>query len=391
MKTPQTAQPKPTSHEEPQRVAVIHYWLVGMRGGEKVVEQILLLYPQAEIFTHVVDRERISQSILSHKIHETSIARLPFAKKHYQKYLGFMPRALEEIDLSGFDLVISSESGPTKGVIVPPGAVHVCYCHSPMRYLYDLYPEYRAHLGWLARIYFSHVAHRLRLWDTVSAQRIDRIVANSSFTAARVKRFWARNSDVLHPHADLETYNLGPPGMAQADGKPYYVAVSELVRYKRIDLAAEAFRGLDARLIVVGDGEERDAIAANAPDNVEFRGRVDDEELRDLYRGAEALIFPGQEDFGIVPVEAMACGTPVIAYGAGGALDSIKDGKTGLFFHEQSTEAIRSAIDRFEAKTFSRKAVSKHASGFSARAFRDGFKRIIDEELARKGLVKKDN
>lgn len=367
------------------RVALIHYWLLKMRGGEKVVEQILKLYPQAEIFTHVVDREQLSPTFGRHPIHETFIARMPMARRHYQKYLAFMPRALEELDLSGFDLVISSESGPAKGVIAPPHAAHVCYCHSPMRYLYDLYPEYRAQLRGPARRYFSHVAHNMRIWDAVSAGRVDKVVANSSFTAARVRRFWSHEPEILHPHADLETYSPGGPSE-----RTHYVAVSELVRYKRIDLAVEAFRGLDAKLIVVGDGEEREAIRADAPPNVEFRGRVPDEALRDLYRTAKALVFPAREDFGIVPVEAMACGTPVIAFGEGGALDTVEDGKNGLHFHEQSVAAVRGAVERFEAMRaddparFAPAQIAASAARFSAEAFRERFAAIVDEALTAK-------
>ena len=367
------------------RVAVVHYWLVGMRGGERVLEQILACYPGADVFTHALDPARVSERILAHRITETFVGRLPGARRHYQKYLGLMPRALEELDLAGYDLVISSESGPAKGVFAPPGALHVCYCHSPMRYLYDHYPQYRAMLGPFGRAYFSRLTHRLRQWDFASAQRVDEIVANSSFTAARIRRAWGRAASVVHPPADLDAFSPGP-----AEPSGHYLAVSELVRYKRIDLAIEAFRGSGRRLVVVGDGEEGCALRQGAPPNVEFRGRVGAEALRDLYRGARALVFPGEEDFGIVPIEAMACGAPVIAYGAGGVRDSVVDGRTGLFFARQTPDDLRAAVERFEAMSFDRGAVAAHARRFSNEAFREGFRAVVAGARARQEAARRE-
>lgn len=355
------------------RVAVIHYWLIGMRGGERVLEQILQCYPEADVFTHVLDPDRISDRIRSHKITESFVGRLPGARKHYQKYLGFMPRALEEFDLSGYDLIISSESGPAKGVLAPPSALHVCYCHTPMRYIYDFYPQYRSGLGPVARTYFSHLAHRMRQWDHDSAVRIDSILANSNFTASRVRRFWGREAEVLHPPVDLARFSPG----GKRDGG-YYLAVSELVRYKRMDLLIDAFRDFDRRLIVVGDGEERAALMRNAPPNVEFRGRVSVEDLQELYRGARAFLFPGEEDFGITPIEAMACGVPVIAYGSGGVLDSVRPGRTGMFFDAPTGASLRAAVEQFETQSFDTNEIVQHARTFSNDAFRDGFRAAVD-------------
>jgi glycosyltransferase involved in cell wall biosynthesis len=351
-----------------------------MRGGERVLEQILYCFPGADIYTHVADPAALSDVIRARPIQESFIARLPGARRHYQKYLGFMPRALEEFDLSGYDLVISSESGPAKGVIAPPTALHLCYCHTPMRYLYDHYPQYRATLSPPARFYFSHLCHRLRQWDYASAARVDAFVANSSFTAERIRRVWRREASVVHPPADLDAFSTGP-----GTAGDYYLAVSELVAYKRVDLAIEAFRGLDRRLIVVGDGETRAALEKAAPPNVEFRGRVPGETLRDLYRGARALVFPGEEDFGIVPLEAMACGTPVIAYGAGGVLDTVRDKLTGLYFDNQAPEGLRHAIAQFETMTFNSALIADHARGFSNAAFRSNFARAVDEALSVQG------
>lgn len=350
------------------KVAVVHYWLVGMRGGERVLEQILTCFPEADLFTHVFDPSAVSPLIRDRRVTESFIGKFPGARKHYQKYLQFMPRALEELDVSDYDLVLSSESGPAKGVIAGPEARHLCYCHSPMRYIYDHYPAYRAPLGRLKRAYFSHLAHRLRMWDFVSAARVDRFVANSSFVRARIRRVYGRDADVIHPPVDLETYSPIP-----APGRDYYLCVSELVGYKRVDLAIEAVRGTNRVLRVVGDGEAAEALRRNAPANVEFLGRVEADRMREIYGSAKALLFPGEEDFGIVPVEAMACGTPVIAYGSGGARDSVRDGVTGLFFDAQSAPAMRTAIERFEAMDFPVEPIARHAEGFSPENFRQQF------------------
>ena len=359
------------------RVAIIHYWLVGMRGGEKVLEEIASLYPQADIYTHVADPSRLSPALAGRNIQQTFIGRLPFARRLYKAYLGFMPRALEALDLSAYDLVISSESGPAKGVIVHPNARHLCYCHTPMRYIWDQFAEHAAQLSPPARAYFCSVAHRLRVWDAAAAQRTDRFLANSSFVAARIRRCYGRGAEVLHPPVDTNRFTPGAGGDA-------YLFVSELTAYKRADLAIEAVRGTDRRLVVVGDGPERQRLARTAPPNVSFLGRVSDDRLAQAYREARALIFPGEEDFGITPVEAMASGRPVIALGRGGAAETVADGLTGLHFAEQSAGALRAALDRFEAQEamFSPGVIRAHAAGFGADRFRRGFQAAVDNLMA---------
>ncbi|MBO9446708.1 glycosyltransferase [Ruegeria sp. R14_0] len=360
------------------KVAIVHYWLVGMRGGERVLEELVKLYPQADLFTHVADREKLSDLLQDRPIHETFVSRLPGARRHYQKYLGFMPRALEELDLSGYDLIISSESGPAKGVIPPPGTPHICYTHSPMRYIWDQYGAYRDRLSWPGRLYFSHLAHRLRIWDVSSAARVDQFVANSSFVAQRIHSYYHRDAQVVHPPVDLDAFRLPK----QPTERTHYLFVSELVPYKKADLVIGAFRGLDHKLLVVGDGEQRPELERNLPPNVHLLGRVPGSDLPGLYQSAKALIFPAEEDFGIVPVEAMACGTPVLAYGRGGVRDSVIDGRTGLFFEDQTTQSIRDAIDRFEAVDFDATDISTHASGFGADRFRREFSGVVDQVLS---------
>jgi glycosyltransferase involved in cell wall biosynthesis len=349
-----------------------------MRGGERVLEQICKVFPNADIYTHVVNRERLSETLLRHNIYLTGISRLPYAASQYKKYLAFMPRALEELDLSAYDLVISSESGPAKGIIPSPRAKHICYCHSPMRYVWDYYATYKKTLAWPARKIFERVAHNVRQWDVTTAARVDHFVANSRFVSQRIERYYRRDSEVLNPPVNLTMYN--PVRNPTLD---YYLLVSELVPYKRTDIAIEAFRGLNRKLLIAGDGSDMAKLKAAAPPNVEFLGRVSDVRLANLYANCRALIFPGEEDFGIVPLEAMASGRPVIAFGSGGALETVVDGRSGLFFQEQSYASLQKVIMEFELKegTFETTKIRSHAESFSEAAFREKFLAITENVL----------
>lgn len=357
------------------RVAIVHYWLVGMRGGEKVLEELCLMFPQADIFTHVHDPSRTSDIINRHKITETYIARLPFARKLYQKYLPLMPSALEELDLTSYDLVISCEAGPAKGVITHPNAVHLCYCHSPMRYLWDQYHTYRGTAGWLTRFFMSATMPMLRAWDVASASHVDRFIANSSFIARRIAKVYRRDAEIIFPPVDLDAFAIAP-----APSADFYFYIGQLVPYKRVDLAVAACTRLGRRLVVVGTGSEAAALRAMAGPTVEFRGWASYEEVKSLYQNCRALLFPGEEDFGIVPLEAMASGRPVIAYGSGGALDTVVEGVTGTFFHHQSVEALTAAIETFEGSehTFEPQKIRQHARGFDRDVFRRNLGAYID-------------
>lgn len=324
------------------RVAVIHYWLVGMRGGERVLERILRLYPQADVFTHVHDPARTSDLINRHRVRTTFIQKLPAAKKLYQRYLPLMPMALEQIDLRGYDLVISSESGPAKGVLAPPDAFHICYCHSPMRYLWDHYHAYREESGRITRAVMPWLFHGLRQWDASSAQRPDAVLANSSFIARRIRKSWGRDADVVHPPVDVDLFQRAEIPTSR------YLWVGQMTPYKRADLVADAFTRLGLPLLMVGTGELARDIAKRAGPNIQIIERLDFKRLRQAYAECRALIFPPEEDFGIVPVEANAAGRPVIAYGRGGARDTILDGQSGLYFDEQSVDALCDAVERFE-------------------------------------------
>lgn len=359
------------------KVAIIHYWLMSWRGGEKVVEALVKLFPEADIYTHVYDRASIAASPLAGKsIRTTFIHRLPFAKKLYQKYLPLMPMALEQLDLSGYDLVISSESGPAKGVIVPPGTAHVCYCHTPMRYVWDMYHDYLATAGWLTRVMMRPLIHYLRLWDRLSADRVDHFVANSHFVAERIQKFYRRDATVIHPPIELEEFALS----STHDG--FYLMVGALVRYKKADLAVRAFNRSGLPLVVIGDGELYDELKSIAAPNVTILGRQSRAVILDHYRRSKALLFPGIEDFGIVPLEAMATGKPVIAFAKGGALETVVDRVTGLHFHEQSEAALLAAVAALENGdvTFDPAAIRAHAASFDIAHFNARLLQLIREK-----------
>jgi glycosyltransferase involved in cell wall biosynthesis len=354
------------------RVALIHYWLVGMRGGEKVLEALCRIYPQADIFTHVYDPAAMSDTIRAHRVTETYVGRLPFAKRMYQSYLPLMPGALEALDLTGYELVISSEAGPAKGVIVPPDAFHLCYVHSPMRYMWDQYNVYRDGAGPLMRAAMPLLAPRLRMWDVTSAARVDHFLANSTHVANRVNKYWRRDSDVVFPPVDVAAFAPAP----KAEHEMFYLWAGELAPYKRPDLAIEAFRALGLPLVMIGGPEKtRARLAATAPDNVTLLGNADFATLKSHMARCKALIFPGEEDFGMVPVEVMASGRPVIAYGRGGALDTVIDGETGLLFRDQTIDGLVTAVRDFEASGMADAdptALVVHARQFGEAAFRAG-------------------
>ena len=372
------------------RVALVHYWLVNRRGGEKVLESLCRMYPEADIFTHVLHPDCLSPTLRAHTIRTTFINRLPGAARHYQKYLPLMPLALEQLDLRAYDLVISSESGPAKGVITRADAAHVCYCHSPMRYLWDFYQDYLENAGPLTRLAMRPTFSRLRLWDAASAGRVDRVVANSRTVARRVARWWRREAAVVHPPVEAERYAAAGMGAASERSGAPYLCLGQLVGYKRADLAVRACSLTGRRLVVAGEGEELEKLRRLAGPGVTFVGRVDDAEAARLYATSRALIFPGEEDFGMVPVEAQAAGCPVIAYGRGGALETVRDGETGLFFEEQSVEALTRALDGFESGPgFAPEVLRLHAELFSESRFQTAMRAEIEATMAavREGRV----
>lgn len=361
------------------KVALVHYWLVGMRGGERVLEALCRLFPQADIFTHVVVPKELSGTLLKHHIETTFISRLPYAARLYQSYLPLMPRALEGIDLNGYDLIISSEAGPAKGIIPPPDALHICYCHSPMRYLWDQYHIYRRGASLPARLAMTMFGPGLRQWDVTSAARVDLVVANSRHVAARINKYWRRDATVIHPPVSVELF--APVASGEVDD--YYLWAGELAPYKRPDLAVAAFSRMGKKLLVIG-GPDRAVVALKrqAGPTVEFLGRVSFERLKYHLARCRALIFPGEEDFGIVPVEAMASGRPVIAYGRGGVLDTVTHGVYGLLFEDQNVAGLMRAVDAFEKQGLahaSPSAMVAHARAFAEERFRCKFRQVLEE------------
>jgi glycosyltransferase involved in cell wall biosynthesis len=323
------------------RTAIVHYWLLNWRGGEKVLESLCRLLPDADIFTLFYDPRAVSPEIRRHKVTASFLNPL---RRHYRQLLPLMPLALEQFDLRGYDLVISSESGPAKGVLTASSTRHICYCHTPMRYIWELYPAYaREWLPAWKRGLFAPVSNYLRLWDFASAARVDEFVANSGNVRRRIRKVWRRDARVVYPPVAVESCYWREP-------EDYFLVVSELVAYKRVEVAVRAFAAAGRRLRVVGDGPEFKNLKSMAAPCVEFCGRVADGELHDLLARSRALIVPGEEDFGMTPVEALARGKPVLALGRGGALESVptSDPLGGIFFDAPDEAQLCAALDRFE-------------------------------------------
>jgi glycosyltransferase involved in cell wall biosynthesis len=354
------------------RVAIIHYWFVTWRGGEQVVKALCDLFPQADLFAHVADPDLLARELPGRKITTTFVSRLPFARRLYPRYLPLMPLALEQLDLSAYDLVISSESGPAKGVIVPPHATHVCYCHSPMRYVWDRYHDYASHASAPARAAMAPLLHYVRMWDQLSAQRVDHFAANSRFVASRIRKYYGRESEVIPPPVAIQRFDASRPS------EEFYLWVGQLVAYKRPDLLVEAFNSFDRPLIVIGDGPLLPRLKRMARPHIRFLGRQPFEVIVDHYARCRALVFPGIEDFGMVPVEAMASGKPVIAYDYGGARETVRDGVTGILFREQTVPSLLRALRALEQEhAFDPAIIRAHASQFSAAAFKSRFEAFV--------------
>jgi glycosyltransferase involved in cell wall biosynthesis len=356
------------------RTAIIHYWLLNMRGGEKVVEALCRLLPDADLFTLFYDPERVSATIRARRVTASFLNPL---RRHYRSLLPLMPMALESFDLRGYDLIVSSESGPAKGVLAPSAARHFCYCHTPMRYLWDLYPAYRNE--WTAsawkRALMAPVSNYLRLWDYSTAARVDEFVANSANVARRIAKTYRRESRVIYPPVAVESFFWKEP-------EDYYLIVSELVAYKRIDTAVRVFAKNGRRLRIVGDGPEYDSLRSMARGNIEFCGRVSDNELRGLYARARAFLMPGEEDFGMTPVEALASGKPIIALGRGGALETvpIADPVGGVFYDAPEEEQLAAAIERLERmeSRISPRELQAWAGRFSEERFAHKMRSVIE-------------
>ena len=372
-----------------RKIAIIHEWFTTAAGSEKVVEQLLLLYPDADIFCVVLDEQTVAATswLRQRKITSSFIQKLPGAKKRYRSYLPLMPLAIEQHDLSAYDLVISSSHAVAKGVLTGPSQLHISYVHSPMRYAWDLQHQYlresgldKGLKGWLAKIFL----HKLRLWDYRTAAGVDHFIGNSAFIRRRIKKVYGREADVIFPPVDIAAFTL------QEKKQDYYLAASRLVPYKRMDMIVQAFAKMpDKRLVVIGDGPDMPKLMAHCAKNIELLGYQEFSALRKHMQDAKAFVFAAEEDFGIIPVEAQACGTPVIAFGRGGALETVVASDdparaTGVFFAEQTVESLIAAVATFESTVagFSPQVCRANAQRFSTERFVAEFGDYVERRYA---------
>lgn len=357
------------------RIAIVHDWLTGMRGGERVLELFCHLFPDAHIFTLFHDKGSVSPTIESHPIITSRLQKIPGSKRFYRHLLPLFPGAIESFDLSGFDLIISTSHAVAKGAIPPRNALSVCYCHTPMRYIWDQYDIYfnPDNSSRVVRAVMPVVRDYLRHWDVATHDRVDHFIANSRFVANRIKRFYNRDSVVIPAPVDCDYYCPG-----DTDPEDFYLIVTALAPYKRVDIAIEAFNENGKPLKIIGSGTESNTLERKASDNIGFLGRLSDDDVRDHYRRCKALIFPGVEDFGLVPLEVQACGRPVIAFGEGGALETVTEGVSGHFFYNQSAASLNNAINAFEQMTFSSDMIRKRAFEFDINVVRYRLQTFFD-------------
>ena len=362
------------------RAALVHDWLTGMRGGEKVLEVLAELFPDAPIFTLLHVPGSTSPTIERHEIRTSFIQNAPLATKHYRQYLPLFPAAIEDLNIQDFELIISSSHCVAKGIIPGPDAFHVAYLHTPMRYVWDMFEDYFSvrHVGKLKHRLISYAASYLRQWDFASSPRVDRFVANSAYVRSRIRRYYNRDATVIHPPVDISQFPLSE----KEDG--YYLVVSALVPYKRVDLAVEAFNAMKKHLVVVGHGPELARLKKMAGPTIEFVGWQVDTNLSGYYARCRALIFPAREDFGIVPLEAMATGKPVVAYGAGGALETVigeGENRTGVFFDEQTVPSLVAAVNELERTEFCPARIRDHACAFDRPVFKERIMQFISDAV----------
>jgi glycosyltransferase involved in cell wall biosynthesis len=365
------------------RIALVHDWLTGMRGGEKVLESLCERFPHAEIFTLVHVRGSVSPTIERLRPHTSFVQGLPFVKRMYRVYLPLFPTAVEQFDLDRFDLIVSTSHCCAKSIIRPGRARHLCYCLTPMRYAWDQFDAYFGpeRVGAAGSQVMRRLMARMARWDRDTAGRADRYVAISHYVADRIRRYYNREATVVYPPVDTEFFSPAPSLVSEpaACGR-YALVVSALVPYKRIDLAMKACRLAGVPLRIVGDGPERARLERVSDDNVTFLGRRSDTDVRELYRGAAVTLLPGEEDFGIVPVEAQACGSPVVALGRGGALETVRPDETGILVDDPSAPALADGIRRAMSRRFDPALIRRHAERFSRERFSDEMAALITAE-----------
>lgn len=357
-----------------KKIAIVADWLTSFGGAERVILALHEMFPYAPIYTSIYNSKKC-KGFEKADIRTSFIQHLPGSKNHHQMYLPLMPYAFESFDFSEYDIVLSSCHSCSKGVITNPGTLHICYCHSPMRYVWDGCHEYvkQYNVPWPISSLVPFYSTKLRIWDRAAADRVDQYIANSAFISKRIKKYYQRESDVIHPFVDLDKFEVKKEMVK--DG--YFLALGRLIPYKKFDLVVQVFNELKLPLKIIGTGKDEKKLKKMANSNIEFFGFVSEKELGKFYREARALIFPQIEDFGITPLEAMACGTPVIAFQGGGALETI-DEKSGVFFGQQNAASLKEAIIKFENSSFDPKAVRKQAEKFSKKIFEEKIKHLID-------------
>ena len=369
------------------KIALIHDYLIQIGGAERVLEAFCEMFPEAPIYTLLYDEQATSGIFRNRKIKTSFLQKIPFAKKHHRYFLALMPFAIERFDLSGFDLIISSSSSYAKGVTKPKNAIHICYCHTPLRYAWDDTPKFIKESSYpdFIKPFIPLVINKIKKWDLKAALKVDYFIANSNFIADKINKYYNSQADVIYPPVKLWS---GKSSAASSEGEDYFLVVSRLLPYKRIDVAIQAFNKLadspisnSLRLKIVGSGPERKNLEEIAGRNIDFLGSVHDEQLTEIYAKCRAFIFPQEEDFGITAVEAQMAGRPVIAFKAGGALESIIDGKTGIFFDKQDEDSLAEAIVRFTDMKFDSEEIKTHAQKFSKEEFKKKMKEFIENKL----------
>lgn len=362
------------------KTAIVHDWLTTYGGGERVVEVFARLFPDAPLYTTIYDKKSLGHLFPPERVRTSYMQKIPGVTRHYKKMLRLMPRAFEEFDLSGYDLVLSSSSSCAKGVLTGANCTHISYIHSPMRYAWDLYPEYLSQASPLVRWGMRRQMPGIRQWDALTGNRVDEFLANSREVAARIEKVYRRKAAVLHPPIETDFYTPSPAGR----GGDYYLVLSRFIPYKRIDLAIKACNRLGRKLVIIGSGPQEKELRKLAGPTVTFTGFISNEDVLEYYRNCRAFLFPGFEDFGMTPVEAQACGRPIVAFGEGGALDSVLPGKTGVFFPRQTVESLMEGMEELESRSWDGESIRRHAERFSASSFEDKLMKFIDITLKEK-------
>ncbi|MDI6619040.1 MAG: glycosyltransferase family 4 protein [Clostridiales bacterium] len=355
------------------KIAIVHDWLTDMGGAERIIINFKEIYPSAPIYTSIYNPDKLDDTLKNINVKTSFLQDRKGARENHQKYFPLMPMAFESFDLNKYDVILSSSTSCAKGVITKPETMHVCYCNTPMRYAWEFYYQYAQNVSGLKKIFLKYFMNYMRIWDNVSSYRVDYFIANSENVAKRIWKHYRRESVVIHPPVRCNLFTL------DNIDEDYFLVVSRLVPYKRIDLAVQAFNEMKLPLVIIGEGSERKKLEYMANDNIKFLGRKPDDIIKKYYSRCRAFIFPGEEDFGITPLEAQASGRPVIAYGKGGALETVIEGETGVFFREQTVESLKAAVEIFLESSFEKDLIRKHAEAFDEEIFKSKIKDYIDE------------